>query len=265
MLDIFAAIGALVFLGCTWRLGMRLAGLDGTALAGLVGLLAGVGGATFFERRGFTLGPSRPTSTFQGLLMPGLMLLVLAAAVFPPSWLAASAKGPGAMTAPLLVAVAGGLLIGAIASATGFCTVGWLKRSVFFGERRLLFGLVAFVLGAFVVKAVGGKLWPGFSGAPIAHADHLWNFLGMVLAGLAFTLAGGCPGRQLVAAGEGSADAGVFVMGSMVGVALAHNLAMAAGPDKGDVLGGPGPWGMAAVIAGILFCAGVGLWMKNGD
>jgi hypothetical protein len=35
----------------------------------------------------------------------------------------------------------------------------------------------------------------------------------MFLAGLAFCLAGGCPGRQLILSGEGDADAGVFVMG----------------------------------------------------
>ncbi len=268
MLGIFASVGALVFLGCTWRLGMRLAGLDGTALAGLVGLLAGVGAATFFERKGFTLGPDRPTSRFEGLLLPGLMVLVLAAAVLEPVFgktgvLFASAKGPGAMHASLLVAIAGGLLIGVIAQRTGFCTVGWIKRSVFLGERRLLFGAIAFVAGAFVVKAIGGKLWPTFFGAPIAHADHLWNFLGMVLAGLAFTLAGGCPGRQLVAAGEGSVDAGIFVMGSLFGAALAHNLAMTAIPDKADVLGGPGPYGQAAVVVGILFCVAVGLSVRR--
>ena len=123
--------------------------------------------------------------------------------------------------------------------------------------------VIKFLTAAFIVKAIGGKLWPGFSGTPIAHADHLWNFLGMVLAGLAFTLAGGCPGRQLVAAGEGSTDAGVFVVGSLVGAALAHNLALAAIPDKGDVIGGPGPFGQGAVIVGILFCVAVGLFMRH--
>ena len=59
LLGVFASVGALVFLGCTWRLGMRLAGLDGTALAGLVGLVAGVGAAAFLEQKGFTLGASR--------------------------------------------------------------------------------------------------------------------------------------------------------------------------------------------------------------
>jgi YedE family putative selenium metabolism protein len=270
-LGIFAVIGSLVFLGCTWRLGMRLAGLDGTALAGLAGFLAGIGVATWFERRGFHLGESRPASAFGAWVMPGLMVLLLVAAILSPKAGAAgalfrSAKGPGALSAPLAAAIAGGLLIGALAQATGFCTVGWVRRSLFGGERPLLFGLFAFVLAAFVVKLAGGAVYPGFANPPIAHGDHLWNFLGMLLAGLAFTLAGGCPGRQLVAAGEGSGDAGVFVLGSLFGAALAHNFALAALPDRAGSIGGPGPWGQAAVIVGLLFCvaAGFGMQRKSG-
>ena len=267
-LGVFASVGALVFLGCTWRLGLRLAGLDGTAVAGLFGFLGGVGAATWFERRGFSLGEARPTSRLAGLLFPVLMVLLLAAVAFPPTFGTtgvpfASAKGPGAMHATALVSIVGGLAIGALAQRTGFCTVGWIKRSVFFGERPLLVGALAFVAAAFVLKAIGGKLWPVLSGAPIAHANHFWNFLGMLLAGLAFTLAGGCPGRQLVASGEGSSDAGVFVLGSLAGAALAHNLALAAAPDAGEVVGGPGPWGQGAVIVGILFCAAVGLLVRK--
>jgi YedE family putative selenium metabolism protein len=267
-LGAFAAIGALVFLGCTWRLGMRLAGLDGTALLGLAGLLAGIGVATWFEQRGYSLGPSRPAPVASGLLLPGLMLILLGAVALGAEFgssgaLFESAKGPGALHATLLVAVAGGLAIGALAQQTGFCTVGWARRSVFYGERRLLLGLLAFVLAALALKAAGGAVKPGFEAQPVAHSDHLWNFLGMLLAGLAFTMAGGCPGRQLVAAGEGNADAGLFVLGSFAGAAAAHDLAFAAIPDKGVIVGGPGPWGEAAVLLGIAFCALVGFTMKR--
>ena len=55
---------------------------------------------------------------------------------------------------------------------------------------------------------------PGFAGSAVAHTMHVWNFLGMALAGLAFALAGGCPGRQLFLAGEGDGDAAVFVTGN---------------------------------------------------
>ena len=263
-LGVFAMLGSLVFLGCTWRLGLRLAGLDGTALTGLAGFLAGIGAATWFERRGFHLGESRPAPGLTAVILPGLMALLLLAALLRPEFgktgvLFESEKGPGSLHAPFLLAVAGGLVIGALAQRTGFCTVGWIRRSAFMGERRYLLGALAFVLAAMILKAAGGAVRPGFTGQPVAHSDHLWNFLGMLLAGLAFTLGGGCPGRQLVAAGSGSGDAGIFVLGMFVGAALAHNLALAALPDRGDVTGGPGPWGMGAVVVGLLFCAAVGL------
>ena len=64
-----------------------------------------------------------------------------------------------------------------------------------------------------------------------ALSNHLWNALGMVLAGLAFMLAGGCPGRQLILSGEGDGDAALFVLGMIAGAAFAHNFALAAGLD----------------------------------
>jgi YedE family putative selenium metabolism protein len=269
LLGFFAVIGSLVFLGCTWRLGIRLAGADGTALFGLAGFLLGIGAGAWLQRRGHTLGDSPTAPAFHGWIMPVLMGLVLLAAIVAPSFgktgvLFASGKGPGAIHAPLAISIIGGLVIGALAHLTGFCTIGWIRRSLFGGERRLLAGGIAFVLAAFVLKLIGGSVKPGFSGVGvIAHSDAVWNVLGMLLAGLAFTLAGGCPGRQLVAAGEGSADAGVFVLGSLAGAAAAHNFAMAAIPDKPDVVGGPGPWGQGAVIFGILFCVAVGLFLKR--
>jgi uncharacterized protein len=84
----------------------------------------------------------------------------------------------------------------------------------------------------------------------------------MGLAGLAFTLAGGCPGRQLVLSGEGDADAGVFVLGLLAGAALGHNWLLVATPDQivNDVLvqGGPGLWGKIAVGVGLAYCAILG-------
>jgi uncharacterized membrane protein YedE/YeeE len=39
----------------------------------------------------------------------------------------------------------------------------------------------------------------------------------MLLAGLAYALAGGCPGRQLFLSGEGDADSAIFVLGMISG------------------------------------------------
>ncbi|MCK7507013.1 MAG: hypothetical protein MZV70_25120 [Desulfobacterales bacterium] len=75
-----------------------------------------------------------------------------------------------------------------------------------------------------------GQFNAGFEGQPIAHTDHVWNFLGMALSGLAFVLAGGCPGRQLFLSGEGDMDAAIFATGMIVGAGIAHNFAMASSP-----------------------------------
>lgn len=50
----------------------------------------------------------------------------------------------------------------------------------------------------------------------------------MLLAGLSFTLAGGCPGRQVFLSGEGDGDAAMFVLGMLTGAAVAHNFMMVA-------------------------------------
>jgi uncharacterized membrane protein YedE/YeeE len=89
----------------------------------------------------------------------------------------------------------------------------------------------------------------------------------MVLAGLAFALAGGCPGRQLFLSGEGDGDAAVFVLGMITGAAFAHNFALAAGPDRVvegvQQVGGINAYGMAAVVIGLVVSAVIGFTMRE--
>jgi len=77
------------------------------------------------------------------------------------------------------------------------------------------------------------------------------------LAGLAFALAGGCPGRQLFLAGEGDTDAAIFVMGMITGAAVSHNFSLASSPK------GIGSYGMAAVIVGLAVCLFIGFTMRE--
>jgi len=79
----------------------------------------------------------------------------------------------------------------------------------------------------------------------------------MFLAGQAFALAGGCPGRQLFLSGEGDSDSAVFVVGMIVGAGIAHNFSMASSPA------GPGAFGPAGVIIGIVFCTVIGIVMRE--
>ncbi len=92
---------------------------------------------------------------------------------------------------------------------------------------HLISGVGTLLVTAFVVNLILGQVTFGFAPQPVAHSSHLWNFLGMALSGLAFTLAGGCPGRQLFLAGEGDGDSGVFVLGMIVGAGISHNFMLA--------------------------------------
>ncbi len=268
LLGVFAMIGALVFLGCTWRVWLRLAGGDWNALMGVIGLVAGVGLGIVFMRQGFSLGRHHPTPSAAGAAMPVLMLALLALLILAPQFgrdangsptgpIFFSTTGPGSQHAPLVIALAVGLAIGFVAQRSRFCTIGGLRDVILLRDTHLLSGIVALVVAAFVTNLALGQFNPGFDKQPIAHTEALWNFAGMLLAGLAFTLAGGCPGRQLVLAGEGDADAAVFWLGMLVGAGLAHNFNLASSAA------GPSPYGPAAVIVGLVVCAVIGLTMRE--
>jgi uncharacterized protein len=76
--------------------------------------------------------------------------------------------------------------------------VSKLRDLILFKQTHLFGGLVALAITAFLTNLVLGQFNPGFVGQPVAHNMHIWNFAGMGLAGLAFALGGGCPGRQLI-------------------------------------------------------------------
>ena len=272
LLGVFAAIGALVFLGCPWRALLRLAGGDGNALVGLAGLLIGVSLGAVFLKRGYTLGRSSPSTPLSGLILPAVMLLFLGLVAAKVSFgkggaIFFSEKGPGAMHAALPVSLAAGLGIGILAQRSRFCTMGAIRDAVLIRDTHLLSGVLALIVAAFVTNLALGQFKTGFAAMPISHSSHLWNLLGMVLAGLAFALAGGCPGRQLFLAGEGDGDAAVFVCGMIAGAAFAHNFFLAGVPDKvveGALkVGGPGHYGQLAVVAGLAFCILLGLTARR--
>ena len=161
------------------------------------------------------------------------------------------------MHAPLAISLGVGLLIGFLAQKSRFCTMGALRDLILFRQTHLFSGIVALIVAALVTNVILGQFHPGFIKQPVAHSMSLWNFAGMVLAGLAFALAGGCPGRQLFLAGEGDGDAAVFVLGMIVGAGFAHNFGLASSPR------GIGPHGMAAVVIGMLVCLFIGFTMRK--
>ena len=260
VLGMIAAMGALVFLGCPWRAILRLAGGDGNAILGLAGLATGIWFGTLFFKKGYSLGRSSSQSVVSGALFPVIVVFILLLYLIFPQIpdqpqsgpLFYSVKGPGSQHAPFIASLGLAFIIGIFAQRSRFCTMGAFRDLFLFRYTHLFLGLAAMFAAAFIANALTGGLKFGFEGQPVAHSDFLWNYLGMVTAGLAFALAGGCPGRQLFMAGEGDSDAGIFALGMLVGAAMAHNLGTASSGT------GIGVYGMQATIIGFVVCLIIG-------
>lgn len=265
ILGFFAMLGALVFLGCPWRALLRLAGGDGNAIFGLAGLAAGVAVGVLFLKNGYNLGRNQKTYVSVGWILPLIMASLFAFLVFAPLMgdggksgpIFFSEKGPGAMRAPIAISLIIGLAIGFLAQRTRFCTMGAIRDIILIRNFHLASGVFALLIAAFITNLILEQFHAGFTGQPIAQTTQIWNFLGMSLAGLAFALAGGCPGRQLFLAGEGDADAAMFVLGMIIGAGFSHNFSLASSPA------GVGLYGPYAVIVGLLVCFYIGITMRE--
>lgn len=253
ILGVFVMIGCLMFLGCPFRMILRLAGGDGNAIFGFIGFAAGILAGVVFLKKGYTLKRSYKMPALEGQMFPVLQLVFLIFLVAAPAFIhfSEAGAGPGALHAPVVISLIAGLIVGALAQRTRLCMVGGIRDAVLFREWKLLLGFLAILVSAFLVNLILGAAMgtaffnPGFAGQPVAHTDGLWNALGMFLAGFGCVLLGGCPLRQLVLAGEGNTDSAVTVLGLMVGAAFAHNFGLAASAD------GPTANGKIAVVIGI--------------
>lgn len=256
-LGVFAMIGALVFLGCPWRAFLRLGGGDMTAIAGFLGLAAGVGIGLFFKKNGYKVDESVSVSKNIGFLPVIFSVLLLLALVFglkigENGALFSSVKGPAAQHAALFISLIGGLVVGVFMQKSKFCSVGAFARA-YKGDFSMFWGVVAIIAFATIANLALGQYKFGFEAQPIAHNNFVWNFLGMVLAGLCFSLSEGCPGKHLVQMGTGNLHSGIFIIGMMAGAGFAHNFLLASSPA------GITPYAPWAVRLGFVFAVYVGV------
>ena len=258
VLGVFVMIGCLMFLGCPFRMILRLAGGDLNALFGLAGFVCGILAGVFFLKRGYTLKRTYRLPVLEGRLFACIQVVLLVLLVAAPSLLrfTQSGGGPGAKHAAILISLAAGLIVGALAQRTRLCMVGGIRDLVLFRETKLILGFVAILVSALACNLILNAATPdtyfhlSLAGQPVAHTDGLWNFLGMLLAGFGCVLLGGCPLRQLVLSGEGNTDSAMTVIGLMAGAAFAHNFGLASSGE------GPTANGKIAVILGIaVVCA----------
>ncbi|MGB5822929.1 MAG: YedE family putative selenium transporter [Proteocatella sp.] len=249
ILGFIVMVGALMFLGCPLRMVLRLAGGDLNALWGFAGFTAGILAGIQFLNKGFTLGRTQKSSIAEGSAISFIATALIILLLIAPAGLLFSAKGPGSMHAPILIALAAGLIGGAIAQKTRLCMVGGIRDVFMFKDFYLFSGFISIFVFALIGNVAFGKFALGFADQPIAHTDALWNFLGMLSAGWGSVLLGGCPLRQLILAGEGNSDSAVTVMGLVVGAAFAHNFKLASSPA------GPTSFGKIAVIIAFVVLA----------
>ena len=248
ILGFFVMIGCLMFLGCPFRMVLRIAGGDWNAILGLVGFVIGILIGIYFLNRGYSLKRTYTLPKLEGAMLPIIMVVLLVLLVAAPAFIFFSepGAGPGALHAAVAVSLVAGLIVGILAQRTRLCMVGGVRDAVLFKEFKLLAGFVAIIVAALVVNVAIGKFTAGFAGQPVAHTDGLWNCLGMVLVGFGCVLLGGCPLRQLILAGEGNVDSAITILGLIVGAAFCHNFGLASSGK------GPTPAGQIAVVIGLI-------------
>ena len=250
-------IGALVFLGCPLRMVLRMSAGDLNAYVALIGFAGGVATGSCFLKKGFSLGRAYETKPLSGAVLPVLLAALLVIGVATGAYVA-STEGPGSKHAPLLLALVVALVIGALAQKSRMCFAGSIRDVILMKNFDLLSIIAALFVVMTVYNIATGNFHLSFSGQPIAHSQHLWNILGMYVVGFAAVLAGGCPLRQLILAGQGSSDSAVTFLGMLLGAAFAHNFnlvgsaAKAATATDAAVPGGPAMPGKIAVIVCIV-------------
>lgn len=250
-------LGALVFLGCPLRMVLRMSAGDLNAYVALIGFAGGVATGSCFLKKGFSLGRAYETKSLSGAVLPVLLAALLVIGVATGAY-AASTEGPGSKHAPLLLALMVALVIGALAQKSRMCFAGSIRDVILMKNFDLLSIIAALFVVMTIYNIATGNFHLSFSGQPIAHSQHLWNILGMYVVGFAAVLAGGCPLRQLILAGQGSSDSAVTFLGMLLGAAFAHNFnlvgsaAKAATATDAAVPGGPAMPGKIAVIVCIV-------------
>lgn len=261
-------LASLVFLGCTVRAWLRLGGGDLSALAGLAGVVVGVGVGALLLRRRFDLGRARPLPAASGWVGPAiaaaLLALALAAAfgvkpplltVTPPKAKTTAEKAVISADGAVLKPVGAKLVDGAVVASDGTVVSG--AESVkaakpLPGGLRAPFALslvAGLGLGVLAQRSrfctIGGLrdaiLWRRF--------DLLLGIAGLVVGALAANVALG----QFKLGFAGQPFAHADALGSFAAMSLAGLSALMLGgcPFRQVVMTGEGDADAGAAVAGM--------------
>ncbi len=270
-LGFFAMIGALSFTGCPFGTVLRLAEGNLNAVPALAAMVCGVFAGVGLIKSGFYPGRPSRTKTTAGIVFPGVMLLLLILFIFNirvndmtaplRSW-----NEPSSLNAPVIISLMAGLVIGFLAQRSRFCTIGGFRDIFLIRNGHYLYGLIAMAITAFIMNLALGQFNVFFNNKiePAGVTEYIWSLAGMVLAGLAFTLGGGCAARQLFLSGEGDTDAAFFVFGMLCSAAATYNFGLLGKPACGTV-GDLSTLGNAAIVLGLVYCLVIGFTMRIGN
>jgi len=129
-----------------------------------------------------------------------------------------------------------GLIIGFLGQRSRMCFIGGFRDFLMIRDKELLKGAISFFASAWltiVILNVIGKLMPAISDATnvkyVAYPPFLSatlskfgaiSLIGGLGLGLFSTLAGGCPLRQHIMAGQGRVDSTVYLAGFYFGIII---------------------------------------------
>ena len=246
-IGIMLSFGVFAFVGCPMRIGLRLAGGDPAALAGLAGLLAGTGIGTVFLVKGFTLGAPSPTTKTGGMTVHVLSVLLLLLLIIHPAGIVLSHQ----RHAPLAVSLVIGTVIGIAGQKSKLCFTGGFRDFFLMGDGTLFTGFTFFVLSAMATNSILGQ--EHFGTHIIGSSDILWSFLAVCVVGIASIFLGGCPFRQLILASQGNSDSAISLIGMLTGAAVAYNMNLAFTAGSLDVSG------KVAVVSSLVILVVIGL------
>lgn len=163
------------------------------------------------------------------------------------------------MRAPLWIALAAGLLVGFLAQKARLCLSGGFRDFFLIRDKTMLIAYGSIFLSVLILSLIMGTFKLGFADQPVAHTNHIFNFLGLFLVGQCAVLLGGCPLRQMILGSEGDTDAAMTVLGMIVGAAICHNFMLASSPK------GTTSFGEIFVLAGIVIVSLIGWAYREVD
>lgn len=152
VLGFFVMIGALVFLGCPFRMILRLANGDLNAVVGLFGFILGIYLGIIALKGGFTLGKTTEQNISGGFVMPIAMVFLLVFLIIKPEFIFFSVEGPGSFAAPVIASLAVGLLIGVIGQRSRLCMAGGIRDVILIKDFYMLKGYIAVFIAALVTN-----------------------------------------------------------------------------------------------------------------